>query len=61
MNNLSSSFKLVKRTVSYLICQFYHHDQNFTEQPAIHNLLHAFCHLIESLDFFSKEKVNLVT
>ncbi len=30
------------------------HDKNFAEIPVVHNLLHAFCCLIDSLDFFRK-------
>jgi len=30
------------------------HDQNFAEKPVVHNLLHTFCHLIDSLYSFNK-------
>ncbi len=29
----------------------------FTDKPVSHNLLHAFCHLFDSLEFFIKSKV----
>ncbi len=36
------------------------HDQNFAEKQNAHNLLHAFCHLIYSLEFFYPVKAILV-
>ncbi len=32
------------------------HDQIFAEKPAVHNLLHAFCHLIDSLYFLASKR-----
>ncbi len=46
-------FNPIKPSVSYLIHTFLRplndqHDQQFSEQPVVHNLLRAFCHLIQS-------------
>ncbi len=30
------------------------HEHNFAEKPVVHNRLHAFCYLINSLHFFGK-------
>ncbi len=32
------------------------HDQNFAEKPIVHNLLQAFCRLIDSLDFLASKR-----
>ncbi len=43
--------------MSYLICKFLNdqHNQNFAVKPVTHNLLHAFCLLIDILDFLTSK------
>ncbi len=54
INAVLGPFIMFNPTVSYLVHKFLRplndqHDQNFAEMPVSHNLLHAFCHL---MDFF---------
>lgn len=48
----------IKPSVSYLIGKClrplnYQRDQNIVEKPVVHDLIHAFCHRIDSLYFLA--------